>query len=75
MLLETVEIDCPFCDKVHTIEKRQRTAKSRIKDKVVQYEEIYYYCPLSNRENEFVSGEMMDENIARARGSDINVTL
>ena len=69
-LISTVEMDCPICNKVHSLEKRKRLTQSIVKDEVVDYEEIYYLCPLNDEdENEFVPAGLMDENLLRARDS------
>jgi putative zinc finger/helix-turn-helix YgiT family protein len=67
-LISTIEMDCPICNKVHSLEKRKRLTQSIVKDEIVDYEEVYYLCPLSNEEeNEFVPAGLMDENLLRAR--------
>lgn len=54
-LISIIEMDCPICNKVHKLEQRKRMAQSIVKDEVVEYEEIYFLCPLCNEEeNEFV---------------------
>jgi len=69
-LISNVEIDCPFCNKVHLLEKRKRLTQSLVKDEIVDFEEIYYLCPLSDdEENEFVPAGIMDENLLKARNS------
>lgn len=67
-LISIVEMDCPICDKVHKLEQRKRIAQSIVKDEVVNYEEIYFLCPISDEEeNEFVPAGLLDENLLRAR--------
>lgn len=69
-LISTVDMDCPICNKVHSLEKRKRLTQSIVKDEVVDYEEIYYLCQLNDEdENEFVPAGLMDENLLRARDS------
>ena len=69
-LITIVDMDCPLCNKTHSLEQRKRLTQSIIKDEVVDYEEIYFLCPLSDEdENEFVSAGLMDENLLRARDS------
>lgn len=69
-LIRTVEMDCPVCNKVHSVEQRKRLTQSIVKDEVVDYEETYFLCPSSNEEeNEFVPAGIMDENLLRARDS------
>jgi hypothetical protein len=67
-LTENIEMDCPICNFIHSIEKRKRLTQVTIKGQVVDYEEIYFLCPISDEEeNEFVSAGIMDENLLRAR--------
>lgn len=69
-LISTIEKDCPICNKVHSLEQRKRISQARVKDEIVDYEEVYYLCPLTDEEdNEFVSAGIMDENLLRARDS------
>lgn len=69
-LIAIKNMDCPLCNKTHSLEERKRLTQSIIKDEVVNYEEIYFLCPLSNEdENEFVSAGLMDENFLSARDS------
>ena len=70
-LVEAVQRDCPFCNKVHTIEKRVRKSSMLIKGEPVEFEETYYFCPLcvDEDENEFVPADMMDQNLQNARDS------
>ncbi|MGH4140684.1 type II toxin-antitoxin system antitoxin SocA domain-containing protein [Clostridium sp.] len=67
-LINTIEIDCPICNKVHSLEVRKRLTQGLVKGEVVDYEEVYYLCPLSDEEeNEFAPAGIMDENLLRAR--------
>ena len=67
-LIEKIEIDCPICNFIHSIEKRKRSTQAIIKGQVVGYEEIYSLCPISDEEeNEFVSAGIMDENLLNAK--------
>lgn len=67
-LTENVEMDCPICNSIHSIEKRKRLTQATIKGQVVDYEETYFLCPISDEEeNEFVSAGIMDENLLSAR--------
>jgi len=69
-LIRTIEMDCPICNKVHPIEERQRQTQAIVKDAIVNYEQVYYCCPLSeDEENEFVPARVMDENLLKARNS------
>lgn len=67
--LEIIERDCPFCNIVHKIEKKQRIGKMLVKNEPVEFNEIYYYCPLcsEDEENEFVPANIMDQNILSAK--------
>ena len=63
-IIEKIKVNCPICNKEHFVEKRKRTNKIKIKDKVIEYEEIYLQCPQTNEEeNEYVNAEIMDENL------------
>ena len=67
-LISTNEMDCPVCNKVHTLEIRKRLTQAVVKEEIVDYEEVYYLCPLSDEEeNEFAPAGIMDENLLRAR--------
>jgi putative zinc finger/helix-turn-helix YgiT family protein len=70
-LVEAVQKDCPFCDSVHTVEKRVRIGSMLIKGETVQFEETYFFCPncADDDENEFVPAELMDQNLQNARNS------
>lgn len=67
-LISTVEMECPICDKFHSIEKRKRITQAIVKDETVDYEEVYFLCTLSDEdENEFVPAGLMDKNLLNAR--------
>ena len=67
-LIRKVRLDCPICGKTHEVEERKDTTTTIIKGEEVAYEERYYFCPdAKDEENEFVSGEMLDENLSNAR--------
>lgn len=67
-LINIIEIDCPICNKVHSLEMRKRLTQCLVKGEIVDYEEVYYLCPLSDEEeNEFAPASIMDENLLRAR--------
>ena len=67
-LIRKIQMECPLCDKTHEVEERKRIVKTIIKDKKVNYEEIYYLCLNSDKdENEFVTGKMMHKNLLNAR--------
>ena len=42
ILLEKELRECPICGKEHEIEKRKRIEQIKIKDLIVNYDEIYY---------------------------------
>lgn len=67
-LIDKIELDCPFCDRKHIVEKRKRDNIAKIKNKIVKYEEVYFLCTETNEEeNEFVTSQIMDENLLNAR--------
>lgn len=67
-LIERVMYDCPFCEKEHLLEKRTRKNKVKIKEDLIEYDEVYLLCPETDEEeNEFVTAKMMDENLIKAR--------
>lgn len=70
-VLEKVERYCPLCDKVHFVEKRKRIGEMLIKNEVISYEEVYFFCPESvdYEEDEFVSADLMNQNLQRARNA------
>ena len=70
-LIESIERDCPLCNKTHFLEKRRRKTSMLIKNEEVVYEEVYFSCPNSAEceEDEFVSSEMMDQNLQSARNA------
>lgn len=70
-LVECVERDCPLCNKVHLLEKRKRESQMLIKNEAVTYEETYFFCPdsVEYEEDEFVSAELMDQNLQNARNA------
>ena len=59
---------CPICGKTHEVKERKEITTTIIKGEEVSYEERFYFCPdAKDEENEFVSGEMLDENLSNAR--------
>ncbi len=67
-LLNNIEMDCPICNKIHSIEKRERPTKAVIKDESVEYSEVYFRCEFGDEdENEFVPAGLMDENLSKSR--------
>ena len=68
ILLAKVKEYCPICDKEHDVEKRKRKSKIEVKDLIVEYDEIYFRCTKTQEEeNEFVTSEMMDNNLLNAK--------
>jgi len=68
LLMEEIQMDCPFCNNIHTLEKRMRDTQSIVKGEIVDYEEIYYLCPIAEgEENEFVPASILDKNLLKAR--------
>jgi hypothetical protein len=52
------------------LEQRKRLTQSIVKGEIVDYEEVYFLCPLTDEdENEFIPAGLMDENLLRARDS------
>lgn len=70
-VLEKVERYCPLCDKVHLVEKRKRISEMLIKNEVISYEEVYFFCPesIDYEEDEFVSAGLMNQNLRNARNA------
>lgn len=70
-ILEKVERYCPLCNKVHFVEKRKRIGKMLIKNEVIPYEEVYFFCPesVNYEEDEFVSAGLMNQNLQSARNA------
>ncbi|ERJ11078.1 type II TA system antitoxin MqsA family protein [Haloplasma contractile] len=67
-LLKKIEIECPFCNHVHLVEKRTRQTQALVKGEVVNYEEIYFLCDESKEEeNEFIPAGIMDQNLLQVR--------
>lgn len=66
--MEEIQMDCPFCNNIHTLEKRKRDTQGIVKGEISDYEEIYYLCPITEKEeNEFVPAGIMDKNLLMAR--------
>ena len=69
-VIDKIELDCPFCNKIHLVEKFKRTTKGIVKGDIIDYEEELFRCTITNEEeNEFVPMYIMDENLLRARDS------
>ena len=69
ILLEKELKGCPICGKEHEVEIRKRKSQIRIKDTMVDFDEIYYRCTnvSDNEDNEYVSAGMMDRNLLEAK--------
>lgn len=68
-LIENILVDCPFCNRVHSIDKRQRKTQAIIKGEVVDYSEFYFLCDKSEEDNEFVSGLLLEQNLLSAKNA------
>ena len=67
ILVDKVMMECPMCDKSHSVEKRTQISKAKIKGESVEYLETYYKC---TEENEvFIPAKLMDENLLSARNA------
>lgn len=64
---DRVILDCPICGQNHEVQFKTRKQIAIIKDEEVTYQEEYYLCTNTNEDNEFVSGELLDFNLLRAR--------
>ncbi len=64
-IIKEVSYSCPLCEKTHKIKVCEEETKALIKNKPVEYREIYYLCPESNEE--FYPEEIIDENLTKAR--------
>lgn len=68
LLMEEILMDCPYCNNIHTLEKRKRDTQNIVKGEIIDYEEIYYLCPITEEEeNEFAPAGIMDKNLLMAR--------
>ncbi len=69
-IIKKVHMNCPLCEKTHELEERKRVNTIVIKGVEVSYEERFYFCANSDEdENEFESGEMLNENLLNARNA------
>lgn len=66
-LIKEVNYSCPLCEKIHKVRVIEEETKALIKNKPVEYKEIYYFCLESNEE--FYPEEIMDENLLKAKDS------
>lgn len=64
-----IRMECPLCGKEHDLEIRERVATTIIKDEVVEYNEVYYYCENEKENNEFANGKMLNANLLNARNA------
>ena len=64
-LIREVSYSCPLCEKTHKVKVCEEEAKVFVKNKPVEYKEIYYLCPESDEE--FYPEKIMDENLTKAR--------
>lgn len=61
---------CPFCECEHELDHISANSSILIKGEMISYISNYYYCKNHPEEKEgFVTGKMMDENLARARNA------
>lgn len=66
-LIKEVSYSCPLCEKTHKVKVYEEKAKVLIKNKTVEYIEIFYFCPESDEE--FYPEKIMNENLTKARDS------
>ena len=45
-ITSTVEMDCPICNRIHSLEQRKRLTQSIVKDETVDHEEISFSLPI-----------------------------
>lgn len=70
VLIRKIHMECPLCDKIHEIQERKRTTVTLIKEQEIMYDERFYFCAnADDDENEFETGEMMNENLLNARNA------
>jgi len=62
--IERVYHRCPFCKKVHLVEKRWRFKYSYINGMKIKHKEFLYRClvRLNHKDNEFISAELQEKN-------------
>ncbi len=66
-LLKKIHYSCPFCDEEHEISVFREKTKALVNNTPVEYEEIYYYCPIE--EDKFVPKEILNQNLLAAKDS------
>jgi putative zinc finger/helix-turn-helix YgiT family protein len=64
-LVKEISYCCPICEKEHKVKVFEEKTVALIKNKSVEYKEIFYICPETNEE--FYPEKIMDENLTRAR--------
>lgn len=70
VLIRTIQMECPLCDKIHEIEERKRITTTIIKGEKITYEERFYFCAnAQEEENEFETSSMINENLLNARNA------
>ena len=71
ILLEKIEMECPICGQLHSIEKRSRKSGTIIKDEKVEFSEVYFLCSnaIGSDYSEFVPGSILNENLLEARNA------
>ncbi len=68
ILIRKVYMDCPLCGKKHEIEERKCNVATILKGDRITYEKRFYYCSnADDDENEFETGQMVNENLLKAR--------
>ena len=63
-LIERVFRKCPFCNRVHIVERRWRFAEKVINEQKVRFKESFYRCLVhaGHQNNEFIPEELQKEN-------------
>ena len=64
-LIDYVMIECPICGDIHEVEKRKCNTTAKMYGKSIEYVETFYRCTKHN--TDFVTGKIMDENLAIVR--------
>ncbi|MFX3625114.1 MAG: type II TA system antitoxin MqsA family protein [Ectobacillus sp.] len=66
-LLKKISYSCPFCDEEHEISVVKEKTKALINNTPVEYEEVYYYCPIED--DKFVPKDILNQNLLAAKDS------
>jgi len=66
-LLNKINYNCPFCDEVHEVSVIKDKTKALINNTPVDYEEIYYHCPIED--DRFVPKDILNQNLLSAKDS------